>query len=67
MGVYLCLGNSPSISFDSIKTLDNIKPNSNIHFGTGVHKIKKKSRTTCVSRCIKKNRKIHIKYFLIVL
>ena len=54
MGVYLCLGNSPSISFDSIKTLDNIKPNSNIHFGTGVHKIKKKAEQLACLDALKK-------------
>jgi ribonuclease-3 len=54
MGVYLCLGTSSTISFDLVKSLDNIKPNSNIHFGTGVHKIKKKEEQLACLDALKK-------------
>ena len=54
MGVYLCLGNDPCVSFDLIKTLDAIKPTSTIHFGTGVHKIKKKAEQLACLDALKK-------------
>ena len=54
MGVYLRLGNDDCVSFDLIKSLDNIKPSNNIHFGTGVHKIKKKAEQLACLDALKK-------------
>jgi len=58
MGVYLFLGDNndikQSISFDKIKTFENIKVNHNIHFGTGVHKIKKKAEQLACLDALKK-------------
>lgn len=56
MGVYLYLGapHQSPVSFDLIKTLDHIKPNTNIHFGTGVHKIKKKAEQLACLDALKK-------------
>lgn len=58
MGVYLCLNdkNKDVIDFSEIKTFENIHNNnySIIHFGTGVHKIKKKAEQLACFEALKK-------------
>jgi len=56
MGVYLYLNSkdTSSTKFELIKNLEHIKPNTNVHFGTGVHKIKKKAEQLACLDALKK-------------
>ena len=58
MGVYLCLNdkNKDIIDFSQIKTFENIHNNNYgiIHFGTGIHKIKKKAEQLACFEALKK-------------
>ena len=60
MGVFLCLNESESIDdfvdFESIGSFEKIKDNQHkaIHFGTGIHKIKKKAEQMACLEALKK-------------
>jgi dsRNA-specific ribonuclease len=60
MGVFLCLSENESIDhfvdFESIGSFEKIKDNNYkaIHFGTGIHKIKKKAEQMACLEALKK-------------